>query len=79
MRTYACLSILLGLVTSLTVHYSFWVVFGIMYSGGMLLVVVIAFTAKSKQPRASSSTALNDGKGQLIVEGQTAPEDLKAA
>jgi hypothetical protein len=50
-----------------------------MYSGGMLLVVVIAFTAKSKQPRASRSTVLNDGKGQLIVEGRTASEDLKAA
>jgi hypothetical protein len=69
----------LGLVISLTVHYSFLVVFGIMYSGGMLLVVVIAFTAKSKQPRASRSTVLNDGKGQLIVEGRTASEDLKAA
>ena len=78
MRTYACLSILLGLATFLTVHYSFWVVFGFMFSGGMLLVVLIAFTGKSKESRTSRFKVLNDGKGQLI-KGQTASEDLKSA
>ena len=78
MRTYACLSILLGLVTSLSVYYSFWVVFGFMFSGGMLLVVLIAFTVKSKESRTSRFRVLNDGKGQLN-KGQTASEDLKAA
>ena len=74
MRTNACLSILLGLVTFLAVHYSFWMVFGIMFSGGMLLVVLIAFTVKSKESRY---TVLDDGKRQLIVEGRTAPETIK--
>ena len=78
MRTYVCLSILLGLVTSLSVYFSFWVVFGFMFSGGMLLVVLIAFTGKSKESRTSRFKVLNDGKGQLI-KGQTASEDLKSA
>ena len=78
MRTYVCLFILLGLVTSLSVYFSFWVVFGFMFSGGMLLVVLIAFTVKSKESRTSRFKVLNDGKGQLI-KGQTASEDIKAA
>ena len=77
MRTYARLSVLLGLVAFLTVHYSFWVVFSIMYSGGMLLVVLIAFTVKSKESRTSRSTVLDDGKRQLIVEGLTESEAIK--
>ncbi len=79
MRSYVCLSILLGLTAFLTVHYSFWVAFGIMYSGGMLLVAVIAFTTRSRQPGISRSMVLDDENGQLTVEGQTASEDLKAA
>ena len=78
MRTYVCLFILLGLVTSLSVYFSFWVVFGFMFSGGMLLVILIAFTVKSKESRTSKFKVLNDGKGQRI-KGQTASEDIKAA
>ncbi len=79
MRTFVCLSAFLGLAVFLTIHYSFWLSVGIIYSGGMFLVVVIAFTTKRRRVSASRSTAFNDGKGQLIADGQTVSDDLKAA
>ena len=79
MRSYVCLSALLGMVVFLTVHYSFWVACGIMYFGGLLVVAVIAFVGRSRQPGISSSVVLDDKPGQLTVEGQTASEHLKAA
>ena len=79
MRSYVCLSALLGMVVFLTVHYSFWVACGIMYFGGMPVVAVIAFVGRSRQHGISSSVVLDDKPGQLTVEGQTASEHLKAA
>jgi hypothetical protein len=79
MRTYICLSILLGLVISLSVHYSFWAVFGIMYSGGMLLVILIAFTAQRKESKKAKPLVLNVETGQKIVERQTASGELTLA
>lgn len=79
MRSFVFLSAVLGVAAFLTVHYSFWVTCGIMYLSCMLVVAVIAFAGRSRQPGISSSVVLDDEPGELPVEGQTASEDRKAA
>jgi hypothetical protein len=48
MRSFIFLSAILVTVIFLTVHYSFWVAFGIIYFGGMLVVTVLSFAIESK-------------------------------
>ena len=57
MRTYVCLSVLLGLGVLLTVQYSFWLACGIIYFGVMLVVAVIAFAGRNSPSRVSSNVA----------------------
>ena len=79
MRSCVCLSALLGLFTFLTVYSSFWLACGIMYFGGMLVVAVVAFAARSRQAGVSSNVPLDDKHCQVKVEEQTVSEELKAA
>jgi len=48
MRSFIFLSVLLGAFVFLTVHYSFWVAFGLIYFAGMLIVTVLSFAIRSK-------------------------------
>jgi len=48
MRSFIILSVMLVTVIFLTVHYSFWVAFGIIYFSGMLVVTVLSFAIQSK-------------------------------
>lgn len=70
---------ILGLIVFLTIHYSFLVAFGVMYSGGMLLLTMIAFSARRKEPKEPRALNLNDEAGEKIVERQTASLGLKIA
>ena len=79
MRTFVCLSALLGLASFLTIYHSFWLAVGIMYLGGMLIVAVIAFAGRSKPTGVPNCVALDDKHLQIKVEEQTTSEDLKAA
>ena len=79
MRTYICLSALLGLGAFLTVLYSFWMACVIMYLVGMLVVAVIAFAWRGRQANVSNYVALDDKHLQMKVEEQAASEELKAA
>jgi hypothetical protein len=79
MRTFVCLSVLLGLAAFLTIHYSFWLAVGIMYIGVMLIVAVIAFAARSRQTVVSSYVVLDDKHCQTKVDEQTVSEEFKAA
>ena len=79
MRSFVCLSALLGLFAFLTVHYSFWLAVGIMYLGGMLVVAVIAFAWRGRQANVSNYVALDDKHLQMKIEEQAASEELKAA
>jgi hypothetical protein len=79
MRTFVCLSALLGLIAFLTIHYSFWLAVGIVYIGGMLIVAVIAFAGRSRHNGVSNCVASDDKHWQIKVEEQTTSEDLKAA
>jgi len=60
MRGYLCLSLLLGVFLFLTVRYSFMVAFGIMYFGGMLVVIGTAFSLRYSQMKKSRSSVLDD-------------------
>ena len=79
MRTFVCLSALLGLIAFLTIHYSFWLAVGIVYIGGMLIVAVIAYAGRSRQTGVLNCVASDDKHWQIKVEEQTTSEDLKAA
>jgi uncharacterized membrane protein YcaP (DUF421 family) len=69
----------LGASVFLTVQYSFWVACVIMYSSTMLVVAVIAFVGGSRPSWKSKSKVLNDEPDEIIAEGQTVSDDLKAA
>ena len=60
MRGYICLSLLLGVFLILTVRYSFWVAFGIMYFAGTLVVIGTAFTVSYIQKMRSKASILDD-------------------
>jgi uncharacterized protein (DUF58 family) len=60
MRGYLCLSLLLGVFLFLTVRYSFMVAFGVMYFGGMLVVIGTAFALRYSQMKKSRSSVLDD-------------------
>ncbi len=60
MRGYLCLSLLLGVFLFLTVRYSFIVAFGVMYFGGMLVVIGTAFALRYSQMKRSRSSVLHD-------------------
>ena len=60
MRGYVCLSVLLGVFSFLTVRYSFLVAFGVMYFGGMLVVIGTAFALRYSQIKRSRSSLLDD-------------------
>ena len=60
MRGYVCLSVLLGVFLFLTIRYSFIVTFGVMYFGGMLMVIGTAFTVRYSQMKRSRSSILDD-------------------
>jgi len=60
MRGYLCLSLLLGVFLFLTVRYSFMVAFGVMYFGGMLVVIGTAFAIRYSQMKKSRSSVLDD-------------------
>jgi len=60
MRGYLCLSLLLGVFLFLTVRYSFMVAFGVMYFGGMLVVIGTAFSLRYSQMKKSRSSVLDD-------------------
>ena len=60
MRGYLCLSLLLGVFLFLTVRYSFIVAFGVMYFGGMLVVIATAFALPYSQMKRSRSSVLDD-------------------
>jgi hypothetical protein len=79
MRSFVCLSALLGLFAFLTVHYSFWLAVGIMYLGGMLVIAVIALAGRNRQAGVPNYVALDSKHCQVKVEEQTVSEELKAA
>ena len=60
MRGYVCLSVLLGVFSFLTVRYSFLVAFGVMYFGGMWVIIGTAFALRYSQMKRSRSTVLDD-------------------
>ena len=60
MRRYLCLSLFLGVFLFLTVRYSFMVAFGVMYFGGMLVVIGTAFALRYSQMKRSRSSVLDD-------------------
>ena len=60
MRRYLCLSLFLGVFLFLTVRYSFMVAFGVMYFGGMLVVIGTAFSLRYSQMKKSRSSVLDD-------------------
>ena len=60
MRRYVCLSVLLGVFAFLTVRYSFWVAFGVMYFGGMLMVIGTAFAVRYSKMKRLRSLVLDD-------------------
>lgn len=79
MRGYICLAVLLGVFAFLAVRYSFWVAFGTLYFAGMLVVIGIAFTARSianKRMRAALAQDQRDypERPELILA-----KDLRAA
>jgi hypothetical protein len=71
MRGYVCLSVLLGVLLFLTFRYSFLVAFGIMYFGGMLVVIGTAFAVRYSHMKRSRSSVLDDQpvyrEGQELV------------
>jgi len=71
MRGYVCLSVLLGGFLFLTVRYSFIVAFGVMYFGGMLVVIGAAFAVRYSQIKRSKSSVLHDRlvyrEGQEVI------------
>ena len=60
MRGYVCLSVLLGVFLFLTVRYSFLAAFGIMYFGGMLVVIGTTFAVRYSHMKRSRSSVLDD-------------------
>lgn len=60
MRGYLCLSLLLGGFSFLTVRYSFWVAFGVMYFFGMLVVIGTAFAVRYRQLKKSRPPVLDE-------------------
>lgn len=60
MRGDLCLSLFLGVFLFLTVRYSFLVAFGVMYFGGMLVVIGTAFALRYRQMKRSRSSVLDD-------------------
>jgi len=68
MRGYVWLSVFLGVFLFLTIRYSFLVAFGIMYSGGILVVIGATFAVRYSQLKRAKSLVLNDQS--VYLEGQ---------
>ena len=79
MRGYVCLSVLLGVLLFLTVRYSFWVTFGIMYFGGMLVVIGTAFSIRYSKMKRSRSSVLDDQPAYLEGQELITSKNLHAA
>jgi uncharacterized membrane protein len=77
MRSFAFLMSLIGIFAFITTQFSIWAAFGLAYSGALLLVVLVAFSAKRRKLATSGYTTLPADSDEIAADKTFSSKDLE--